>query len=76
MNRNIFCLIKKKKNWFSFFKAVENGVYVVGACGFDSIPADMGQVKHQKGKQIKTFSKSYLAAKAINHYLTILFVYI
>lgn len=25
-------------------KAVENGVYVVGACGFDSIPADMGQV--------------------------------
>ena len=26
-------------------KALENGVYVVGACGFDSIPADMGQVK-------------------------------
>lgn len=25
-------------------KALENGVYVVGACGFDSIPADMGQV--------------------------------
>jgi len=25
-------------------KAVENGVYVVGACGFDSIPADLGQV--------------------------------
>ena len=25
-------------------KAVENGVYVVGACGFDSIPADVGQV--------------------------------
>jgi len=25
-------------------KAVENGVYVVGACGFDSIPADMGQM--------------------------------
>jgi len=24
--------------------AVENGVYVVGACGFDSIPADMGQI--------------------------------
>jgi len=25
-------------------KAVENGVYVVGACGFDSIPSDMGQI--------------------------------
>jgi len=25
-------------------KALENGVYVVGACGFDSIPADLGQV--------------------------------
>ena len=25
-------------------KAVENGVYVIGACGFDSIPADMGQI--------------------------------
>jgi len=25
-------------------KAVENGVYVVGACGFDSIPSDLGQV--------------------------------
>ena len=25
-------------------KAVENGVYVVGACGFDSIPADLGQI--------------------------------
>jgi len=25
-------------------KALENGVYVVGACGFDSIPADCGQV--------------------------------
>jgi len=25
-------------------KALENGVYVVGACGFDSIPADVGQV--------------------------------
>jgi len=25
-------------------KAVENGVYVIGACGFDSIPADVGQV--------------------------------
>lgn len=25
-------------------KAVENGVYVVGACGFDSIPAEMGQI--------------------------------
>ena len=29
----------------SLQKALENGVYVVGACGFDSIPADMGQVK-------------------------------
>ena len=26
-------------------KALENGVYVVGACGFDSIPADLGQAK-------------------------------
>ena len=25
-------------------KAVENGVYVIGACGFDSIPADLGQI--------------------------------
>jgi len=25
-------------------QAVENGVYVVGACGFDSIPADLGQI--------------------------------
>lgn len=25
-------------------KAVDNGVYVIGACGFDSIPADLGQV--------------------------------
>lgn len=23
-------------------KAAEKGVYVVGSCGFDSIPADMG----------------------------------
>jgi len=29
-------------------KALENGVYVVGACGFDSIPADMGQVKKRE----------------------------
>ena len=29
-------------------KALENGVYVVGACGFDSIPADMGQVKKKE----------------------------
>ena len=28
-------------------KALENGVYVVGACGFDSIPADLGQAKTQ-----------------------------
>ena len=32
----------------SLQKALENGVYVVGACGFDSIPADMGQVKKRK----------------------------
>ena len=25
-------------------EAREKGVYVVGACGFDSIPADMGQM--------------------------------
>jgi len=25
-------------------KALENGVYVVGSCGFDSIPSDVGQV--------------------------------
>jgi len=41
-------------------KAVENGVYVVGACGFDSIPADMGQVcvkKEMKGdvNSVETF---------------------
>lgn len=23
-------------------KAAEKGVYVIGSCGFDSIPADMG----------------------------------
>ena len=23
---------------------MENGVYVIGACGFDSIPADLGQI--------------------------------
>ena len=32
----------------SLQKALENGVYVVGACGFDSIPADMGQVKKEE----------------------------
>ena len=32
----------------SLQKALENGVYVVGACGFDSIPADMGQVKKKE----------------------------
>ncbi len=25
-------------------QAEENGVYIVGACGFDSIPADLGSV--------------------------------
>jgi hypothetical protein len=24
-------------------QALENGVYVVGSCGFDSIPSDLGQ---------------------------------
>ena len=43
-------------------KAVENGVYVIGACGFDSIPADMGQVcvkKHMGGdvNSIETYLK-------------------
>lgn len=32
-------------------KAVENGVYVVGACGFDSIPADVGQVCVRKAME-------------------------
>jgi len=32
-------------------KALENGVYVVGACGFDSIPADMGQVCVREGME-------------------------
>jgi len=30
-------------------KAVENGVYVVGSCGFDSIPSDLGQICVKKG---------------------------
>lgn len=25
-------------------KAAEKGVYIVGSCGFDSIPADMGVI--------------------------------
>jgi len=25
-------------------KAVDNGVYVIGSCGFDSIPSDLGQI--------------------------------
>lgn len=25
-------------------QAAENGVYIVGSCGFDSIPADMGVI--------------------------------
>eukprot|EP00088_Acartia_fossae_P067644 TRINITY_DN8463_c0_g1_i11.p1 TRINITY_DN8463_c0_g1~~TRINITY_DN8463_c0_g1_i11.p1 ORF type:complete len:419 (-),score=82.97 TRINITY_DN8463_c0_g1_i11:598-1854(-) len=41
-------------------KAVDNEVYVVGACGFDSIPADLGQTcvkKEMKGdvNSIETF---------------------
>jgi len=42
-------------------KAVENGVYVVGACGFDSIPADMGQVcvKQAMGGDVNSV-ESYL----------------
>ena len=29
-------------------KAKESGVYVIGACGFDSIPAEMGDLLSQK----------------------------
>ncbi|XP_023332513.1 saccharopine dehydrogenase-like oxidoreductase, partial [Eurytemora carolleeae] len=41
-------------------KAVENGVYVVGSCGFDSIPSDLGQIcvrKEMKGdlNSVETF---------------------
>jgi short subunit dehydrogenase-like uncharacterized protein len=41
-------------------KAVENGVYVVGSCGFDSIPSDVGQMcvrKEMKGdmNSVETF---------------------
>ena len=43
-------------------QAIENGVYVVGACGFDSIPAEMGQVcvKKEMGgdvNSVETFLK-------------------
>jgi len=31
--------------------ALDNGVYVIGACGFDSIPADLGQVCVRKGME-------------------------
>ena len=42
-------------------KAVENGVYVIGACGFDSIPADLGQicVKKQMGGDVNSI-ETYL----------------
>ena len=36
--------------------ALENNVYVVGSCGFDSIPADMGVVflENQFGGQVNS----------------------
>jgi len=42
-------------------KAVENGVYVIGACGFDSIPADLGQicVKRNMGGDVNSI-ETYL----------------
>ena len=30
---------------------MENGVYVVGSCGFDSIPSDLGQMCVKKEMQ-------------------------
>ena len=41
---------------------MENGVYVIGACGFDSIPADLGQIcvkKEMEGEvnSIETYLK-------------------
>ena len=40
---------------------MENGVYVIGACGFDSIPADLGQicVKKQMGGDVNSI-ETYL----------------
>lgn len=32
-------------------KALENGVYVVGSCGFDSIPSDLGQICVKKAME-------------------------
>lgn len=32
-------------------RALDNGVYVIGACGFDSIPADMGQICVRKAME-------------------------
>ena len=40
---------------------MENGVYVIGACGFDSIPADLGQicVKREMGGEVNSI-ETYL----------------
>jgi short subunit dehydrogenase-like uncharacterized protein len=43
----IFQYLEKMQLVYSA-KAKEAGVYVVGACGFDSIPADMGILFTQK----------------------------
>ena len=45
--------------------ARENSCYVVGACGFDSIPADMGAVflEQEFGGQVNTV-ETYLNIKA------------
>ncbi len=36
-------LYKKLNPGNLILQALENGVYVVGSCGFDSIPSDLGQ---------------------------------
>ncbi len=45
--------------------AQENNCYVVGSCGFDSIPADMGTVflEEQFGGQVNSV-ESYIEVKA------------
>lgn len=48
-------------------KALDRGVYVIGSCGFDSIPADLGILYTQrqfKGKKQKTGSVSHCVSKA------------
>ena len=54
--------------------AQENNVYVVGACGFDSIPADMGTVflENEFNGQVNSV-ETYLdiqASKVHNIFLT------